>query len=81
MNVDISTSPILSLITFLPLVGVIPLLFLGDDESSKRNARRIALYTTLLGAVLNVWLIVDYRILANGTVDLIAAIIDRANAS
>jgi NADH-quinone oxidoreductase subunit M len=47
MNVDISTSPILSLITFLPLVGVIPLLFLGDDESSKRNARRIALYTTL----------------------------------
>lgn len=40
----------------------------------------IALYTTLLGAVLNVWLIVDYRILANGTVNLIAAIINRASA-
>jgi NADH-quinone oxidoreductase subunit M len=57
MTVDISTSPILSLITFLPLVGVLPLLFLGDDESSKRNARRIALYTTLFTFVISllVW--------------------------
>jgi len=41
----------------------------------------IALYTTLLGAVLNVWLMIDYRILANGTVSLIAAVITRASAS
>jgi hypothetical protein len=40
----------------------------------------VALYTTLLGAVLNVWLTVNYRILANGTVNLIAAIIARASA-
>jgi len=40
----------------------------------------IALYTTLLGAVLNVWLMIDYRILTNGTVRLIAAIITRASA-
>ena len=36
----------------------------------------VALYTTLVGAVLHVWLTVNYRILTTGTVDLIAAIID-----
>lgn len=36
----------------------------------------IALYTTLVGAVLNVWLMVCYRILATGTVNLFAALID-----
>jgi NADH-quinone oxidoreductase subunit M len=44
---DLTTSPILSLITFLPLVGVLFIMFLPDDESGKRNARRIALYTTI----------------------------------
>ncbi len=36
----------------------------------------IALYTTLVGAVLYVWLIIDYRILATGTVHLITATIE-----
>ena len=55
---NLSTSPILSLITFLPLVGVLPLLFLGDDESGKKNARRIALYTTIFTFAISllIWL-------------------------
>jgi hypothetical protein len=36
----------------------------------------IALYTTLAGAVLYVWLIIGYRILATGTVHLIIATIE-----
>ena len=36
----------------------------------------IALYTTLLGAVLNIWLIINHRILATGTVHLLTAIIE-----
>ena len=35
----------------------------------------VALYTTLLGAVLNVWLNVNHRILATGTVNLIGEIV------
>lgn len=35
----------------------------------------VALYTTLLGAVLNVWLNINHRILATGTVNLMSAII------
>ena len=35
-----------------------------------------ALYTTLVGAVLNVWLMINYRILAGGTVKLITALIE-----
>ena len=36
----------------------------------------VALYTTLVGAVLNLWLMANYRLLASGTVSLITAIID-----
>jgi hypothetical protein len=36
----------------------------------------VALYTTLIGAVLNLWLMANYRLLASGTVSLITAIID-----
>lgn len=35
-----------------------------------------ALYTTLVGAVLNLWLMINYRMLATGTVKLITSIID-----
>jgi biopolymer transport protein ExbB/TolQ len=35
----------------------------------------VALYTTLLGAVLNVWLNVNHRILSTGTVSLIGEIV------
>jgi len=40
------------------------------------NGMSFALYTILLGAVLNIWLTVNYRILATGTVDLITSIIE-----
>jgi hypothetical protein len=35
----------------------------------------IALYTTLLGAVLNVWLNINYRVLSTGTVNLYSEIV------
>jgi NADH-quinone oxidoreductase subunit M len=41
--------PILSVTTFLPIVGALFLLFLqGEDEAVKRNARWVALWTTLV---------------------------------
>jgi hypothetical protein len=39
------------------------------------NGMSVALYTTLVGAVLHIWLIINYRILTTGTVDMIAEII------
>jgi NADH-quinone oxidoreductase subunit M len=41
--------PILSIVTFLPLVGVaLILLIRGDDELARRNIRNIALFTTIV---------------------------------
>lgn len=40
------------------------------------NGMSVAMYTTLVGAVLYVWLSVNYRILVSGTVDLIATTIE-----
>jgi NADH-quinone oxidoreductase subunit M len=41
--------PILSLTTFLPLVGALFILMLrGEDEAAKRNARWVALWTTFV---------------------------------
>jgi NADH-quinone oxidoreductase subunit M len=40
--------PVLSVTTFLPLVGVLFILALRDDESGNRNARWVALWTTLV---------------------------------
>jgi MotA/TolQ/ExbB proton channel family len=37
----------------------------------------VALYTTLVGAILNVWLMVNYRLLESGTVRLLAALVER----
>jgi hypothetical protein len=36
----------------------------------------VALYTTLIGAVLNIWLMVNYQILATGTVNLVTGIVE-----
>ena len=44
------------------------------------NGMSVALNTTLVGALLYVWLIVNYGILTSGTVDLIAEIIDMGEA-
>src|SRR5437879_13106742 len=44
-----TTWPILSVVTFLPVFGTL-LIYLsrGDDEAARRNARWIALWTTLI---------------------------------
>src|SRR3984893_5784169 len=44
-----TTWPILSVVTFLPVVGAL-LIYIsrGDDEAAKRNSRWIALWTTLI---------------------------------
>ncbi len=40
------------------------------------NGMSVALNTTLVGAMLYIWLIVNYRILTTGTVDLLTAIME-----
>ncbi len=40
----------------------------------------VALYTTLVGAVLYVWLTINHRILTSGSVNLIGAIIELGEA-
>lgn len=46
--------PILSTVTFLPLVGVVLILLIKDDgEAAKRNIRNVALFTTLFVFVLS----------------------------
>src|ERR1700748_448124 len=53
--------PILSVVTFLPLVGVILIYFArGDDEAARRNARWIALWTTLITFAVSLELIVGF---------------------
>jgi NADH-quinone oxidoreductase subunit M len=50
--------PILSLVTFLPLVGVLLILFIRDEsEAALKNIRMIALWTTVLTFVvsLSIW--------------------------
>ena len=52
--------PILSVVTFLPLVGALFVMVLrGDDEAEKRNARWVALWTTLITFAIS--LILLYR--------------------
>jgi NADH-quinone oxidoreductase subunit M len=55
--------PILSLITFLPLVGcaVLGLFLRGDDEAHNRNARWMALWTSLVTFALSLVLWVDFN--------------------
>ncbi len=40
--------PILSVVTFLPIVGAVFIAFLRDDAAGVRNARWVALWTTLI---------------------------------
>jgi len=50
--------PILSVITFLPLLGALFILGIqGDDEAAKRNARWVALWTTLVTFVVSLVLL------------------------
>ena len=53
--------PILSTVTFLPLLGALLIVLLrGDDESAFRNARFIALWTTLITFALSLILWRDF---------------------
>jgi len=53
--------PILSTVTFLPLVGALLIFALrGNDEGSARNARYIALWTTLITFAISLLLWIDF---------------------
>jgi NADH-quinone oxidoreductase subunit M len=53
--------PILSVITFLPLVGAAFIFALqGDDEAAKRNARWVALWTTLIVFAISLLLVAGF---------------------
>ena len=53
---------------------------IGPMISTLIEGMAVALYTTLVGAVFHVWLLVNYQLLATGTVNLTNAIIERAEA-
>src|SRR5690242_2337931 len=53
--------PILSLVTFLPLVGAAFILLVrGDDAVVARNARMVALWTSLITFVLSLYLWMNF---------------------
>jgi NADH-quinone oxidoreductase subunit M len=56
-----TTWPILSVVTFLPVVGA-SLIYLirGDDEAARRNARWIALWTTLVTFAISLLLVARF---------------------
>jgi len=49
---------------------------IGPMVSTLIAGMSVALYTTLIGSVLNIWLMVNYQILATGTVNLLATVIE-----
>ena len=49
---------------------------IGPMVTTLIEGMSVALYTTLVGAVLHIWLMVDYRLLETGTVALLTAIIE-----
>ncbi len=60
---SIANTPILSLVTFLPLVGALLIMLMagGDDEAGRCNARWIALWTTIItfAVSLPIWVTFD----------------------
>jgi biopolymer transport protein ExbB/TolQ len=49
---------------------------IGPMVTTLIGGMSVALYTTLVGAVLNIWLMVNYRLLEGGTITLFTAIVD-----
>lgn len=49
---------------------------IGPMVSTLIGGMSVALYTTLVGAVLNIWLMTNYRLLEGGTVTLVTAIVE-----
>ena len=59
--------PILSTITFLPLVGALLILFIQDDnELARKNIRNVALLTTVFTFVISLWIWADFDQTASG---------------
>ncbi|MBX3580686.1 MAG: NADH-quinone oxidoreductase subunit M [Rhizobiaceae bacterium] len=53
--------PILSTVTFLPLVGALLILFIRDEsENARRNIRAIALWTTIFTFVISLLIWIDF---------------------
>ncbi len=53
--------PILSLLTFLPLVGAVFILTIrGDDDVVARNARNVALWTSLINFMMSLFIWVNF---------------------
>lgn len=50
--------------------------YVGPMVSTLIQGMSVALYTTLIGAIFNLWLLVNYRILATGTVNLVNAVVE-----
>jgi MotA/TolQ/ExbB proton channel family len=49
---------------------------IGPMVSTLISGMSVALYTTLVGAILNIWLMVNYRLLESGTVTLVTTIVE-----
>ena len=49
---------------------------IGPMVSTLISGMSVALYTTLVGAILNIWLMFNYRLLEGGTVRLLTAIVE-----
>ncbi len=54
---------------------------IGGMVGSMIHGMGIALYTTLVGSVLSLWLTANYQLLATGTANLAAALIDAAHGA
>ena len=52
---------------------------IGSMVGTMIHGMGVALYTTLVGSVLNLWLTANYQLLATGTANLAAALIDAAH--
>jgi NADH-quinone oxidoreductase subunit M len=62
-----SSWPILSTVTFLPLVGALLILLVrGDDDIARRNIRNVALWTTIVTFVVSlfIWIGFDTQVAA-----------------
>jgi NADH-quinone oxidoreductase subunit M len=56
-----ATWPVLSIVTFLPLAGALFILFInGDRETVARNARAVALWTSLMTFLVSLWLWISF---------------------
>ena len=54
--------PLLSVVTFLPLVGVLAILFArGDDEAAARYARWAALWTTIITFLVSLLILPNFN--------------------